>query len=496
MRDIKKEFYLNKPYVAVLLQKTDDNLPQAQRLEVDYMHDMHINFDGFSHGFLHYYNEKTDLAKNYLLNSAVKSDIKYALLMKGNVALPWDGFFKLHETAEKNPDSIVSALCYSKFDTPMVTVKKGNDIYRPNLDAGQIIEAHEVGLDAVLIPNSILKKIRESDPDIPFTYICPETNELPFISEYSFFSHRLRKLGFRILVNTDVHGVTIDLNTGKYITHQNADIKKYVTNIQLTTRIISEDETDLNRPADNKITEVSSIENKQENQINTTENTETPVGDPVKNTKTLDQLAIQYDSDKNSLHHNYAVKYDKILSPFKDKVEKILEIGVWRGSSLRMWKDYFNKATIYGLDIDPNCAQYEDERIKIIVGDQSKDEDLNRLSSFGPFDVIVDDGCHYYYPQIHSFEMLWKSVKSGGLYIVEDVLTSYLKGFGEGLSAIDYFKNISDCVNFCGSHDNSLERRESLVIPSIKGKTQYPLDILSVSFFNGFIVIEKSTEQH
>jgi hypothetical protein len=206
---------------------------------------------------------------------------------------------------------------------------------------------------------------------------------------------------------------------------------------------------------------------------------------------TLDELALMYGTDKCSTHHNYCVKYDKLLTPLKDKVKKLFEIGVANGASLRMWRDYFPSAMIYGFDGNTMCKQHEGERIQILLGDLGIQSDLAQVQPLGPFDIIIDDGSHRYEHQIHCFETYWKNVVPGGLYIVEDVGSSYLPNFGVGMTAIDYFKAAVDWVNFYGYATHRMARREDWIIPPLTGQTFYPLDIYSINFFNGFIVLEK-----
>jgi hypothetical protein len=140
----------------------------------------------------------------------------------------------------------------------------------------------------------------------------------------------------------------------------------------------------------------------------------------------LDIIANSYGTDKASHLHNYCEKYEKYL-PFKRYDElKIMEIGVLRAESLRTWKDYFYQSQIIGIDILPECEKYEKDRISIEIGSQVDGSFLNEVSEkHGPFDMILDDGSHMSSHQIYSFEHLFDSVKSGGVYIVEDVFTSY-----------------------------------------------------------------------
>ncbi len=174
---------------------------------------------------------------------------------------------------------------------------------------------------------------------------------------------------------------------------------------------------------------------------------------------TLDELAIKYATDKSSRDHQYTSRYSVYLEQYRDVEFNLLEIGVFDGASVKMWKEYFPKATIVALDIDPRCKQYEEDRIHIHIGDQT---DVNFLHSivekYGHFEVILDDGGHSYKQQIVSFETLFPALTPGGLYFVEDMHTSYRpKSVWDDYptTGVDYFKALVDKVNlngksFCG----------------------------------------------
>lgn len=168
----------------------------------------------------------------------------------------------------------------------------------------------------------------------------------------------------------------------------------------------------------------------------------------------LDDLAIKHKADKSSLYHNFAVKYDRLFSSIRETATSILEIGVAQGQSVKMWCDYFPNAVIHGADIDPNskvCESYS-PRIKFHLTDQSNDIQLKDLEPFGPFDVIIDDGNHWWKEQILSFQMLFPFVKKGGIYVVEDSCTSYWPEYNNHpVIPVDYFKGLVDAVNLCGA---------------------------------------------
>ena len=85
-------------------------------------------------------------------------------------------------------------------------------------------------------------------------------------------------------------------------------------------------------------------------------------------TNELDELASKYNSDKKPESHNYTKIYFHYFSKIKHEKIKLLEIGVFNGASIKMWKDFFPNATIYGLDNNSSCKQYDSERIKIFIG--------------------------------------------------------------------------------------------------------------------------------
>ena len=140
--------------------------------------------------------------------------------------------------------------------------------------------------------------------------------------------------------------------------------------------------------------------------------------------QTLDELGHHYQTDKASGRHSYLGTYDAVLSSRRDTARAVLEIGVKTGASLRMWRDYFSRAEIVGIDRNSICKQQAGDRISIEIGNQNDFEFLDRISAARVFDVIVDDGSHQWSHQIGSFQHLWPKLSQGGVYIVEDLHTS------------------------------------------------------------------------
>jgi len=138
----------------------------------------------------------------------------------------------------------------------------------------------------------------------------------------------------------------------------------------------------------------------------------------------LYKLSLKYSPTKR--RHDYLKRYNYHFYPIREKVKKILEIGVDRGESLAMWEEYFPNAEIHGLDINKECLKYNKGRVKITIGDQSNQIFLDKFAKENQFfDIIIDDGSHMHDHIIKSFTSLYPYVNNGGYYVVEDVINNY-----------------------------------------------------------------------
>lgn len=154
----------------------------------------------------------------------------------------------------------------------------------------------------------------------------------------------------------------------------------------------------------------------------------------------LRDVAKRHYTDNRTLKPDHYFRiYDNHFSYRRDEPLKILEIGVWDGASLLVWRDYFPNATIVGLDIRdaPKAltTPIAKGEVTFVQGDQSKDETLDRALAAAPggFDVIIDDGSHIGALSRASFEHLFhKALKPHGLYFVEDYGTGYMDGYFDG----------------------------------------------------------------
>jgi len=145
--------------------------------------------------------------------------------------------------------------------------------------------------------------------------------------------------------------------------------------------------------------------------------------------------------------------YEHHFERFRDQPVKVLEIGVFKGGSLKMWKDYFHKdSVIVGIDINPKCKQHEQDGIHVRIGSQVDEEFLaDIIIEFGPFDIIIDDGSHENPHVIETFNLMYPHISKTGVYLVEDMHTSYWPKYGGGLhksdSMVEYFKSKIDELN-------------------------------------------------
>lgn len=246
MQEIYDESKTIAPYV--LIAQPRRNLEETAAQNFDGYDGLHIDLMGFSHGFVHIGGEKVDVARNYLIEQALSSGAKYMLFIGEDTVLPYDGFKVLHETAEKNPDAVVTGVYYIKCSDAMIMVRNQDWITIPNVDPGQLIEAWQTGMDVMMIPISILQAMKDEAPDLPFTCIGNNINdEIPFIGEDNFFVHRLHKRGTKLLVNTDVQCLHMDLASGLYTAHPSVDLKNYYTNIKPTRPLTLDDKEFIDR---------------------------------------------------------------------------------------------------------------------------------------------------------------------------------------------------------------------------------------------------------
>jgi hypothetical protein len=181
---------------------------------------------------------------------------------------------------------------------------------------------------------------------------------------------------------------------------------------------------------------------------------------------------------------HYFPIYERHFRDFVYKPVTFIEIGCGRGGSLQMWKRYFGPhARIVGIDILPECKEFEEDQIEIRIGAQQDRQFLeNVIAEFGAPDIVLDDGSHVMSHVIASFQFLYPRVAKNGIYMVEDLHTAYWEEYEGGLrkptTFIELSKNLLDELNA----DDS---RGALV------PTEFTRTTLSMHFYDSVTVFEK-----
>ncbi len=197
----------------------------------------------------------------------------------------------------------------------------------------------------------------------------------------------------------------------------------------------------------------------------------------------LEEIFEANTENRISKWQHYFEIYDRHFSRFRNRPMCVVEIGVQHGGSARMWREYFGPmARIVGVDKDPRCSEVADKQIEIFIGDQEDRSFLKRLAEIIPkIDILIDDGGHTMTQQINTFEILFPKVADGGVYLVEDLHTSYWPKWGGGLkkedSFIEYSKNLIDYIN--AWHIDEME------------VSDFTTSANSLHYYDSILVIEK-----
>ncbi|MEM7740089.1 MAG: class I SAM-dependent methyltransferase [Pseudomonadota bacterium] len=209
-------------------------------------------------------------------------------------------------------------------------------------------------------------------------------------------------------------------------------------------------------------------------------------------------LQFSHTDKQSSGGHQYGKTYHRVLKRFKYKPVRFLEIGIggyhgrMGGGSLSCWRSFFPFGRIIGADIVDKRA-LKAPGVSIHILDQSKENQLTALhEAEGPFDIVLDDGSHINEHQIETFKILFPKLKDKGVYIIEDIQTSYwddLGGFPVGhdrspQTCMGWFAELSHYVNYPEFRDLSHADDTRLDL----GKM-----VKGITFEHNLIIIEKDT---
>jgi 23S rRNA U2552 (ribose-2'-O)-methylase RlmE/FtsJ len=151
-------------------------------------------------------------------------------------------------------------------------------------------------------------------------------------------------------------------------------------------------------------------------------------------------------SDKGT-YHSYIDVYQNLFEPYQN-AKCVMEIGVYKGESLRLWREFFKEAIIIGVDIN----KWEDiPGVESIVGNINNSEIIEKISQYR-FDIIIDDASHLFNDQLSAFKNLEPFMTTNGLYIIEDIQNiDYFNTFSQlGFNCFDLrnIKNVCDDILF------------------------------------------------
>lgn len=211
--------------------------------------------------------------------------------------------------------------------------------------------------------------------------------------------------------------------------------------------------------------------------------------------RNLKMLATIYRTDKWNQHW-YVQHYEQLFRKMRRRYITLLEIGIGGeanprkgGNSLRMWRAYFPKGRIFGVDIYDKTP-HDRGRIRTFRGSQADAEFLDSVvRQIGKIDVIIDDGSHINDHVIFTFQRLFPHLSNGGIYVVEDTQTSYWSEYGgneadrnDPTTAVGYFKSLVDGLNWEEVRDGD-------------EPDYFDLNIQSIAFHHNLVILQKGVNR-
>jgi hypothetical protein len=146
---------------------------------------------------------------------------------------------------------------------------------------------------------------------------------------------------------------------------------------------------------------------------------------PIPQGEQLLDIIHHYSTDKHLEHRYFELIYNDLFRPLKQTCKTFIEIGVSDEESIKLWRDYFSNAEIIRVVGNAESFEQKQERITTLMLDQSKESDLKILrEKYNDVDVILDDGSHKMRDQQITLGNLFRCLRSGGCYILEDLHTS------------------------------------------------------------------------
>lgn len=206
----------------------------------------------------------------------------------------------------------------------------------------------------------------------------------------------------------------------------------------------------------------------------------------------LGELSVRLGSDKFASFHWYTPHYEHHFARYRNRPVRVLEIGIGGyeqdlgGPSLRMWKRYFHRGLVYGLDIFDKSALNEN-RLTALTGDQSDPTALIEIAErHGPFDIVIDDGSHDNEHVLVSFDTLFPLLAPEGLYVIEDMQTAYNPRFGGTATTV---AGRGTSIGLLKSLIDDLHHKEHLVPDPIRTVTRD--HVVGISIYHNIAFVQK-----
>ena len=217
------------------------------------------------------------------------------------------------------------------------------------------------------------------------------------------------------------------------------------------------------------------------------------------NFENLDNLFRYYGSDKanffnltNKAGHGFSKFYEKKLEKYKEKKINILEIGSYAGASAAAFAKYLPNSKIFCFDINISNFKYKSKNIHVFGVDINNKKKIQTIltsifsqHNFNEFDLIIDDGSHNLSDLLISFKLFFKIVKSGGLFIIEDLKHPNYYEYNKDINHIfmnDFLNNLSNKKKTLSNIFNEKEQEELMntieKVENFKGN----LDSSDISF--------------
>ena len=212
----------------------------------------------------------------------------------------------------------------------------------------------------------------------------------------------------------------------------------------------------------------------------------------VNDTKALSFKTLFYQHKENVSDKwvNYFDIYDECFSCYIDNKPHVLEIGVQNAGSLQILNKYLKNATLYGVDIDPKVLNLNlESNIHIYNFDITDEHAIKQHFKNIEFNIIIDDGSHICSDIIQTFKLFFSKLKPGGVFLIEDLHTSYWQSHGGSYlgadSAIEFFKKFADLLNFYHIKEQHFEK-------NLSSDDRYIFQWLrSIYFYDSVVVIHK-----